>query len=143
MIKKLIVGAASVMALGIGGAALDFSAYADDVANAQPEPSYHWLNAANPSKDDIRWTQVELHIQGFYNGSLDGVAGPETKRALLRFQKSNGLEPTATLDQQTANALIGDTAVGQGSSMPPKGAGAGSMTRSSDRSDFGGSVGQK
>jgi peptidoglycan hydrolase-like protein with peptidoglycan-binding domain len=143
MIRKLILGAASVMALGIGGAALDFSAYADDVANAQPEPSYHWLNAANPSKDDIRWTQVELHMQGFYNGSLDGVAGPETKRALLRFQKSNGLEPTATLDQQTADALIGDTAVGQGSSMPPKGAGAGSMTRSSDRSDFGGSVGQK
>jgi peptidoglycan hydrolase-like protein with peptidoglycan-binding domain len=143
MIRKLILGTASVLALGIGGTALDFSADADDVANARPEPSYHWLNAANPSKDDIRWAQVELHVMGFYNGSLDGVAGPETKRALVRFQKSNGLEPTATLDQQTADALIGDTAVGQGSSMPPRGAGAGSMMGSSGRSDFGGAAREK
>ena len=143
MIKKLIFGTVSVLALGIGGAALDFSADANDVANARPKPSYHWLNAADPSKDDIRWAQVELHMKGYYDGSLDGVAGPETKRALLRFQKSNGLEPTATLDQQTADALVGDTTVGQGSSMPPKGTGAGSTTRSSDRSDFGGPDGQK
>ena len=143
MIRKLILGTASVLALGIGGAALDFSADADDVANVQPESSYHWLNAANPSKDDIRWAQVELHMEGFYNGSLDGVAGPETKRALLRFQKGNGLEPTATLDQQTADALIGDTAIGQGSSVPPKGAGPGSMTGPSGRSDFGNPSRQK
>ena len=50
---------------------------------------------------------------GLYNGSLDGVAGPETKRALLGFQTRNGLERTATLDQQTADALIGHTGVGQ------------------------------
>jgi peptidoglycan hydrolase-like protein with peptidoglycan-binding domain len=80
---------------------------------------------------------------GLYNGSLDGVVGPETKRALLGFQKSNGLERTATLDQQTADALIGDTVVGQGSSTPPKGAGAGSMTNSSGTSDFGGHIGPK
>jgi hypothetical protein len=61
----------------------------------------------------------------------------------LGFQKSNGLERTATLDQQTADALIGNTGVGQGSSMPPKGAGAGSMTNSSSTSDFGGHTGQK
>jgi peptidoglycan hydrolase-like protein with peptidoglycan-binding domain len=143
MIKKLILGTASVLALGIGGAALDFSADADDVPNAAPGPSHHWLNAANLSKDDIRWAQVELHMIGFYNGSLDGVVGPETRRALLGFQKSNSLERTATLDQQTADALIGDTVVGQGSSTPPKGAGAGSMTNSSGTSDFGGHTGQK
>jgi peptidoglycan hydrolase-like protein with peptidoglycan-binding domain len=141
MIRKLILGTASVFALGIAGAALDFSADADDVANAQPEPSYHGLNSTNLSKDDIRWAQVELHMRNLYNGSLDGVAGPETKRALLDFQKHNGLEPTATLDQQTADALIGDTDVGQGSSMPATG--AGSMTSSSGRSDFGAPVRQK
>ena len=26
---------------------------------------------------------------GLYNGSLDGVVGPETKQALLEFQESN------------------------------------------------------
>jgi hypothetical protein len=114
MIRKLILGTASVLALGIGGAALDFSADADDVAHEQLEPSHHWLNAANPSKDDIRWAQVELHMIGLYDGSLDGIAGPETRQALLRFQTSNGLERTATLDQQTADALTGDIGVWSG-----------------------------
>jgi peptidoglycan hydrolase-like protein with peptidoglycan-binding domain len=80
---------------------------------------------------------------GLYDGSLDGVMGPETRRALAAFQKSNSLERTAMLDQQTADALIGDTGVGQGSSLPPKGAGAGSMTSSSGTSDFGGHGRQK
>jgi peptidoglycan hydrolase-like protein with peptidoglycan-binding domain len=135
MMRKLILGTASVLALGIGGAALDYVADADDAVPSaegnmpsQPGTSQHWINAANLSKDDVRWAQVELHNVGLYNGSLDGVVGPETKRALLGFQKSNGLERTAMLDQQTADALIGSTSVGQGSSMPPKGAGAGSMT---------------
>ncbi len=74
---------------------------------------------------------------GFYVGPLDGVVGPETKRAILGFQKSNSIERTGTLDRQTADALTGDTVVGQGSSTPPKGAGAGSMTNSSETSDFG------
>ena len=126
MIRKLILGTASVLALGIGGAALDFAADADDVPNVAPAPgtSHHWVNTANLSKDDIRWAQVELHTMGLYNGSLDGVVGPETKQALLGFQESNGLERTATLDQQTADALIGNPGVeGEGSSMPPKSAG--------------------
>ena len=110
MIRKLILGTASILVLGIGGAALDFSADADNVPNAvetsAPGTSHHWVNAANLSKDDIRWAQVELHDLGFYNGSLDGVVGPETERALLGFQKSNGLERTATLDQPTADASL-------------------------------------
>jgi hypothetical protein len=44
-----------------------------------------------------------------------------------RFQP---FERTATLDQQTADALVGTPEVGQGSSLPPKGARAGSMTNS-------------
>ena len=150
MLRKFILGTASVLALGIGGAVLDFSADADDVPNASentlsmPETSHHWINAAKLSKDDIRWAQAELHYVGLYNGSLDGVVGPETKWALVCFQKSNGLERTARLDQQTADALIGNAdGVGQGSSLPPRNAGAGSMASSSGTSDFGGYRGQK
>ena len=149
MMRKLILGTASVLALGIGGAALGFSADADDVTNAvgnmpsAPGASQHWLNAAHLSKDDIRWAQVELRMMGLYNGSLDGVVGPQTKQALLGFQKRNALERTARLDQQTADALIGNTGVGQGSSMPPRGAGAGSMTNSAGTSDFSSRTEQK
>jgi len=80
---------------------------------------------------------------GRYNGSLDGVAGPETKQALLGFQKSNGLAWTGTLDQGTADALIGDTGVGAVSTLAPKGAGAGSMTNSAGTSNFGSHTGQQ
>ncbi len=140
MMRKLILGTASVLALGIGGAALDFTADADDVANANmpsaPGTSHHWLNAAHPSKDDVRWAQVELRTIGLYNGSLDGVVGPETRQALLQFQQSNDLQRTARLDQQTADALIGNTGAGTGSSMLPRGAGAGSLTNAAGTSDF-------
>jgi len=139
---RLILGTASVLALGIGGAALDSAVNADDVANAVPGSSQHWLDAANLSKDDIRWAQVELHTIGLYSGSLDGIIGLETKRALLEFQESNGLERTARLDQNTADALVGGPGVGQGSGMPPKGTGAGSMTNSSGTSDFGSRAGR-
>src|SRR6516225_597271 len=137
MIRKFILGTASILALGLAGPALDFAADADDVANAAPGSSQHCLDAASLSKDDIRWAQVELHTIGLYNGSLDGVVGPETKRALLEFQKSNGLDRTAALDQPTADALIGDTSVGQGSSTPPQGTAAGSMTNFAGTSDLG------
>src|SRR5215472_14744773 len=104
-----------------------------------PETSHHWINAANLSKDDIRWAQAELHYSGLYNGSLDGVMGPETKQALAEFQEDNGLKRTARLDQRTADALIGDIGgIGQGSSLPPRNAGAGPMTSSSGTSDSGG-----
>ena len=125
MIRKLILGTTSLLALGIGGAALDLVANADDLASSAPQPSHHWIDAKNPSKDDIRWVQVELHTIGLYNGSLDGVAGPETKRALLEFQENSGLDRTAALDQPTADVLLGHTGVGQVSGMPPKGAGGG------------------
>ena len=137
MIRKVLLGTASVLALGIGGVALDFAAGADDAANVAPGRSHHWIDTANLSKDDIRWAQVELHTIGLYNGSLDGVVGPETKRGLLEFQKSNGLDRTAALDQPTADALIGDTSVGQGSSTPPQGTAAGSMTNFAGTSDLG------
>ncbi len=148
MIRKLILGTASVLVLGIGGAALDFAADADDVSNpvgntpSVTETSQHWLNAARLSKDDIRWAQLRLLMMGLYNGSLDGVIGPETKQALLGFQKSKDLERTATLDQPTADALIGNTGVGVGSSMP-RGAAAGSMINSAGTNDFGSRAEQK
>jgi peptidoglycan hydrolase-like protein with peptidoglycan-binding domain len=74
---------------------------------------------------------------GLYNGSLDGVVGPETKRALAQFQKDNGLDRTAMLDQQTMVALFGNIGTSQGFSVPHTNQGAGSMANSSGASDLG------
>jgi peptidoglycan hydrolase-like protein with peptidoglycan-binding domain len=108
--------------------------------NMPPAPgtSQHLQTAANLSKDDVRQAQLELRNMGLYNGSLDGVVGPETKRGLEQFQKNNGLDRTATLDGQTMVALFGNIGTSQGSSMPPTtNQGAGSMTSSSGASDVG------
>src|SRR5215472_765385 len=148
--RRLILGTVSVLALGIAGAALDSLADADDaVPSAEgnmpstPGTSPHWINTANLSKDDVRWAQVELRNLGLYDDSLDGVIGPETKRALSEFQKANGLKQTATLDQQTADALISNTGTGQGSSLPPKAPGARPATNSSGTSESGDHNGPK
>ncbi|MBV9815799.1 MAG: peptidoglycan-binding protein [Alphaproteobacteria bacterium] len=138
--RRLILGTASVLALGIAGAALDYSADAGDSPNAgwntPAMSSYPWLDAAKLSKDDIRWAQLELHNMGLYNGSLDGVVGSQTKQALGRFQKLNGLDRTAALDPQTLDALFGKPNYGVGSSVPANNKGTGS-TSSSGGSDLG------
>jgi len=140
MVRKLILGTASVLALAIGAAALDFSADAGDVTNGSGKTAsmpHHWIDAANLSKDDVRWAQLELRNIGLYNGSLDGVIGPETKRALAGFQKSNGLQQTTTLDQQTADTLIGNTGeIGHGSSLPPKREGAAATTTNTSGANY-------
>jgi peptidoglycan hydrolase-like protein with peptidoglycan-binding domain len=122
--RKLILVTASVLALGIGGAAVDHAANAGNTvpkaeSNAPLAASQHLQTAENLSKDDIRQAQLELRNMGLYNGSLDGVVGPETTRAIEQFQENSGLKRTATLDQKTMDALIGNIGVGQGSSVPP------------------------
>ena len=144
-VKKLILAMASVLALGIGGAAVDHAANAGNaVPNAEwnmplaPGTSQHLQTAANLSKDDFRQAQLELRNMRLYNGSLDGVVGPESKRGLEQFQKNNGLDRTARLDGQTMVELLGNIGISQGSSMPPTtNQGAGSMTNSSGASDVG------
>jgi peptidoglycan hydrolase-like protein with peptidoglycan-binding domain len=143
--RKLILATASVFALGIGGAAVDHAANAGNTVpnagrNMPPAPgtSQHLQTAPNLSKDDFRQAQLELRNMGLYNGSLDGVLGPETKRALVQFQKDNGLDRTATLDQLTMVALFGNIGTSQGSSVPPNtNQGGGSMTNSSGASELG------
>ena len=143
--RKLILATASVLALGIGGAAVDHAANAGNTVpnagwNMPPAPgtSQHLQTAPNLSKDDFRQAQLELRNMGLYNGSLDGVLGPETKRALDQFQKDNGLDRTATLDQLTMVALFGNIGTSQDSSVPPNtNQGGGSMTNSSGASDLG------
>jgi peptidoglycan hydrolase-like protein with peptidoglycan-binding domain len=143
--RKLILATTSVLALGIGGAAVDHAANAGNTVpnagwNMPPAPgtSQHLQTAANLSKDDFRQAQLELRNMGLYNGSLDGVVGPETKRALEQFQENNGLDRTARLDGQTRVALFGNIGISPGSSMPPTtDQGSGSMTNSSGASDMG------
>lgn len=124
LLKKAALGAASVLALCIAGAAFDYAADTGNAANAQNlaspiQSSDYSQTSASLRKDDVRWAQVELRERGFYRGSLDGVLGPKTKQALSRFQQHSGLPKTASLDAQTWEALTGSPEATEGSSLPP------------------------
>lgn len=45
--------------------------------------------------------QQQLRQDGFYRGPVDGIYGPETRRALSQWQTENGLPATGQLDRRT------------------------------------------
>lgn len=147
LIRKFILGSVSVLALGIGGAALDsaFNSGADagNTLSAVSTPAASQASDTSTTadslrKDSIRWAQVELRYRGLYKGSLDGVLGPRTKRALTEFQQNNGLSQTASLDARTWDALTNSSEMAEGSSSMPSDADrSGSMTNSPPASDLG------
>lgn len=61
------------------------------------------------NKDLLRQIQANLKILGFYSGSIDGLSGPMTRKAITDFQKSQGIkqtgEPSKELLNQTQKAL--------------------------------------
>jgi Putative peptidoglycan binding domain len=49
--------------------------------------------------------QSALQQQGYYRGDIDGSIGPLTRSALRRYQRDNGLEITAAIDEPTLASL--------------------------------------
>lgn len=50
--------------------------------------------------------QKQLKFEGYYqDGIVDGILGPETEKAIKKFQGKKNLEQTGELDQQTKIAL--------------------------------------
>jgi peptidoglycan hydrolase-like protein with peptidoglycan-binding domain len=109
LIRKFLLGTGSVLALGMAGSVVSSLLDVPDAGNAATaasipavvETSRDALTGDALRRNDVRWAQVELRYRGLYQGSLDGIVGPETKRALSQFQKINGLGPSESLDGQT------------------------------------------
>ena len=49
--------------------------------------------------------QDQLKSAGFYHGQIDGVLGPETRHALVRYQSAKGLRVTGSLTAETQQSL--------------------------------------
>jgi peptidoglycan hydrolase-like protein with peptidoglycan-binding domain len=123
LLRRVLLGTVSVLALGIAGnianSALNDVADTGNTASAAAMPAAveipHDALKGDPLRtSDIRWAQAELRARGLYQGSLDGILGPETKRALAQFQSINGLGRTASLDTQTWEALTGNPPIVEG-----------------------------
>lgn len=59
--------------------------------------------------EDVVKLQQELINQGYLFGSADGDYGNKTASAVLAFQKATGLPETGEADDQTLQALYGDS----------------------------------
>ena len=63
------------------------------------------LYDAAPNNETVTAAQRELAKLGYYHGSVDGVVGPETQKAVRWFQSVDKLTVTGELDDQTLQAL--------------------------------------
>ncbi len=51
--------------------------------------------------------QLALKNAGFYNGTIDGKIGKNTKKAIKEFQKANGLKADGVVGKETKEKLAG------------------------------------
>ncbi len=58
--------------------------------------------------DDVAQVQIALTLKGYDPGTIDGVYGPYTQRAVKEFQKASGLVVDGIVGEKTAAALFGD-----------------------------------
>jgi len=57
------------------------------------------------SAANVADVQDQLTRAGYYHGQIDGVLGPETRHALVRYQSDKGLRVTGSLTMETQQSL--------------------------------------
>jgi hypothetical protein len=97
------------------------SGMSSSMSGSQSDNSSATHGSQHVSSDQVKEAQNELKQQGLYNGTVDGIVGPQTKSAISQFQKKSGLRQTAQLDQQTLSRLSSG-----GTSGSPASGGSGS-----------------
>jgi hypothetical protein len=76
-----------------------------------PSAEYYFdgpIYASNPEMDPgqvVANVQAALQEQGYYQGDIDGILGPQTRAALADYQVAQGLEPTGAIDEPTLETL--------------------------------------
>ena len=83
----------------------DESASAPPVSSGGGEDELIRLTSPLMRGEQVRAVQLALSDLGYDVGTVDGVFGAGTDRALRRFQSDNGLTPNGIVDEQTAVAL--------------------------------------
>jgi len=99
-----LVGAAvggpigAVVGAGVGGYAGHYETEPGGLAGPR-------ASAAPAASPVVRDAQQSLSNRGYNVGPVDGVFGPSTHDAVVRFQQAQGLTQSGTLDAQTLSAL--------------------------------------
>ena len=81
----------------------DSSAYEGD------DGDYYGQGAYGPSEQSadstVATAQEQLARRGYYRGEIDGIFGPGTRRAVMRYQSDHGLRVTGRLNPEMLHAL--------------------------------------
>lgn len=73
-----------------------------DSLGSEPEVKKENIVLKMPTAVEI---QTALRNAGFYTGVIDGKMGPNTKEAIVGFQKANGLNPDGVVGSRTWETL--------------------------------------
>lgn len=80
--------------------------YDSNYSDQGVDPNYNNQGGYNSSSEEsVAAAQDRLAQAGYYHGRIDGVSGPETRRALLRYQADHGLGATGYLTMETRQSL--------------------------------------
>ena len=101
---------AFVLSLSIITASASF--YIIETANGN---SVATLSKLGSRGDEVRRIQTKLKQLGFYNGSVDGIYGSATQKAVRRFQQSVGITADGIAGSKTLLFLGLDSSSGGGS----------------------------
>lgn len=65
---------------------------------------YYGNDGSNRNSTDAS-VQRALSQRGYYNGSIDGAIGPESRRSIARYQRDNGLRSSGNIDSNLLQSL--------------------------------------
>ena len=108
MKKSIKKAAIAVLACALLVPALSLGVSESKAENAQvitEEVSVAAVLRQGASGGEVKEVQRRLKLWGYYNGSVDGVFGAGTKKAVIAFQKKNGLTADGVVGQSTYKAL--------------------------------------
>jgi len=77
--------------------------YDSNAYYAYDGPIYAYNNL--PPDQVIANVQASLQQQGYYQGEVDGLLGPQTRAAVADYKRANGLYMTSTIDRPTLVSL--------------------------------------
>jgi hypothetical protein len=64
-----------------------------------------WNNSIADRKEIVRAVQKFLSERGYYEDAIDGIAGKNTKKAILKFQKESGIKIDGLIGPETLGKL--------------------------------------
>ena len=67
--------------------------------------SVNALSKIGSTGSEVSQIQIQLKEWGYYSGAVDGIFGTQTKNAVIKFQKANGLNPDGIAGSKTLAAM--------------------------------------